>query len=131
MTYQIGELADKCGVNKETIRYYERMNLIDEPSRTNSGYRMYREESIKRIQFIKRMQTFGFSLKEIYKLLGVVDKDGSRCADMYEFVSKKLLEVDQQIKELQKVSFMLSDLKERCPNEKELHECPIIDTIID
>lgn len=130
MPYHIGELAEKCGVNKETIRYYERKYLIHEPPRTNSGYRIYEEDTVKRIHFIKRMQTFGFSLQEIDKLLGVVDKDDARCADMYEFVSGKLIEVEQQMTDMKRIAFMLSDLKERCPDEKEIHACPIIDTII-
>ncbi len=130
MPYRIGELAEKCEVNKETIRYYERKQLIHEPPRTNSGYRIYEEDTVKRIHFIKRMQTFDFSLLEIDKLLGVVDKDDARCADMYEFVSGKLIEVEQQMNDLKRISFMLKDLKERCPNEKELHACPIIETII-
>ncbi|MFZ3579549.1 Hg(II)-responsive transcriptional regulator [Virgibacillus sp. DJP39] len=130
MSYHIGELAEKCEVNKETIRYYERKHLIHEPPRTNSGYRIYEEDTVKRIHFIKRMQTFGFSLQEIDKLLGVVDKDDARCADMYEFVSGKLIEVEQQMNDLERISLMLKDLKERCPNEKELHACPIIETII-
>lgn len=89
MSYHISEFADKCDVNKETIRYYERKGLIQEPPRTKSGYRIYSENTVKRVGFIKRMQELGFSLNEIHKLLGVVDKDESRCADMFEFVSKK------------------------------------------
>ncbi|WP_026022938.1 MerR family transcriptional regulator, partial [Paenisporosarcina sp. TG20] len=70
MSYRISEFADKCGVNKETIRYYERKSLLQEPSRTDAGYRIYPEETVKRVGFIKRMQELGFSLNEIYKLLG-------------------------------------------------------------
>ncbi|QSB47730.1 Hg(II)-responsive transcriptional regulator [Parageobacillus toebii] len=131
MKYRIGELADKCNVNKETIRYYERKGLIKETSRTDSGYRMYSEETVKRIGFIKRMQELGFSLSEIHKLLGVVDKDEVRCADMYKFISQKIGEVQQRIKDLKRVENMLNQLKERCPNEEELHECPIIESLID
>jgi len=65
--YLISEMADKCGVNKETIRYYERLGLISEPSRTNAGYRIYPGETVNRIQFIKRMQDLGFSLAKIDK----------------------------------------------------------------
>lgn len=89
MELLISELAGKCGVNKETIRYYERKKLLQQPSRTHSGYRIYSENDVKRIKFIKRLQDLGFSLGEIYKLLGVVDNDEVRCRDMYEFVSKK------------------------------------------
>ncbi|OXS58466.1 MerR family mercuric resistance operon transcriptional regulator [Bacillus sp. V-88] len=130
MSFRIGEFADKCGVNKETIRYYERKNLLLEPSRTNSGYRIYSEDKVKRVGFIKRMQELGFSLNEIYKLLGVVDKDEVRCQDMFEFVSKKEEEVRKQIEDLKRIECLLKDLKKRCPDEKELHECPIIETLM-
>lgn len=131
VSYRISEFADKCDVNKETIRYYERKGLIQEPARTKSGYRIYSEDAVNRVGFIKRMQELGFSLNEIHKLLGVVDKDEARCPDMFEFVSKKAKEVQQQIKDLKRIEHMLKDLKERCPNQKELHECPIIETLID
>ncbi|MBT2701314.1 MerR family transcriptional regulator [Bacillus sp. ISL-40] len=87
--YRVSELAEKCNVNKETIRYYERVGLLKEPNRTNAGYRMYSEESVNRIKFIKRIQELGFTLAEISKLLGVVDKDDERCNDMYIFVVNK------------------------------------------
>jgi MerR family mercuric resistance operon transcriptional regulator len=83
MSYRISDFAKKCGVNKETIRYYEQKKLLLEPSRTNGGYRIYSDEDVKRVDFIKRLEDLGFSLSEIYKLLGVVDKDEARCEDRY------------------------------------------------
>lgn len=128
--YLIGELAEKCSVNKETIRYYERMGILSEPSRTDSGYRMYSNETVDRIRFIKRMQELGFSLSEIHKLLGVVDKDDERCVQMYDFVIKKINEVQMKIRDLKRIELMLFELKECCPDEKSLYECPIIETIM-
>src|SRR5690625_5194040 len=101
--YRISEFADKCGVNKETIRYYERKNLLKDPPRTESGYRIYSDDDVKRVGFIKRIQELGFSLSEIYKLLGVVDKDEVRCQDMFEFVSRKQEEVQKQIEDRKSV----------------------------
>ncbi|MFD2132205.1 Hg(II)-responsive transcriptional regulator [Pseudogracilibacillus auburnensis] len=129
MIYRISEFADKCGVNKETIRYYERKDLLKEPPRTESGYRIYSDDDVKRVGFIKRIQELGFSLSEIYKLLGVVDKDEVRCQDMFEFVSRKQEEVQKQIEDLKRIETMLDDLKQRCPDEKQLHSCPIIETL--
>ncbi|MTW87549.1 Hg(II)-responsive transcriptional regulator [Virgibacillus dakarensis] len=129
MIYRISEFANKCGVNKETIRYYERKNLLQEPYRTEAGYRMYSDDEVKRVGFIKRIQELGFSLSEIYKLLGVVDKNEVRCQDMFEFVSKKQEEVQKQIEDLKRIETMLDDLKQRCPDEKQLHSCPIIETL--
>jgi MerR family mercuric resistance operon transcriptional regulator len=129
MIYRISEFADKCGVNKETIRYYERKNLLQEPHRTEAGYRIYSYDDVKRVGFIKRIQELGFSLSEIYKLLGVVDKDEVRCQDMFEFVSKTKGSA-KQIEDLKgRIETMLDDLKQRCPDEKQLHSCPIIETL--
>lgn len=131
MPYHVGEIAKKCDVNKETLRYYERVGLIPEPSRTNAGYRKYPEETVNRLKFIKRMQDLGFSLAEIDKLLGVVDKDDDRCLDMYKFVVQKIEEVQKKIRDLKKIEQMLINLRERCPDDKSLHECPIIETLMD
>ncbi|KGA97950.1 MerR family transcriptional regulator [Alkalihalobacillus alcalophilus ATCC 27647 = CGMCC 1.3604] len=130
MSYRISAFAKKCGVNKETIRYYEKKNLLQEPLKTNAGYRIYSDEDVKRVGFIKRMQELGFSLSEIFTLLGVVDKE-VRCEDMFEFVSKKEEEVQKQIEDLKRIETMLKDLKRRCPDEKQLHACPIIETLIE
>lgn len=130
MKYRISELAERCGVNKETIRYYERIGLLSEPSRTPSGYRMYPEEFVNRLHFIKRMQDLDFSLAEINKLLGIVDKDNERCKDMNDFVVQKIDEVQKKIRDLKKIEHMLINLKDCCPDEKSLHECPIIETMM-
>src|SRR5699024_4724597 len=106
MIYRISEFADKCGVNKETIRYYESTNLLQEPQRTEAGYRIYSYDDVKSVEFIIRIQVLGFSLSEIYKLLGVVDKDEFRCQDMYEFVNKKQKEVQKQIEDLKRIETM-------------------------
>lgn len=106
MAYFISSFSEKCGVNKESIRYYERKNLLPEPDRTNSGYRVYSEEDVKRVKFIKHLQEIGFSLNEIYKLLGVVDKDEVRCQDMLEFISKKQKEAQKQIEDLKRIEMI-------------------------
>lgn len=129
--YRISELAKQCGVNKETIRYYERRKLLSPPARTEAGYRLYSEKEVNRIQFIKRLQQLGFSLTEIHQLLGVVDQDKERCANMYEFVSKKRNQLQRQIKDLQRMERVLQDLQHRCPDEKALYECPIIESLIE
>ncbi|WP_373230664.1 Hg(II)-responsive transcriptional regulator [Cohnella sp.] len=131
MEYRSGDISKLCNVNKETLRYYERKGLIHEPVRSDSGYRLYPEDTVTRILFIKRIQELGFTLSEIDKLLGVVDKDDVRCADMNDFVVQKLEDVQLKIRDLQRIECMLKDLKDRCPDEKAIHECPIIEALID
>lgn len=128
--YLISELAEKCGVNKETIRYYERVGLLKEPSRTNAGYRIYSEEIFNRIKFIKRIQGLGFTLSEISTLLGILDKDDERCKDMNNYVTDKIKEVQMKIKDLKRIEEMLFKLKERCPNDKSMYKCPIIESLV-
>lgn len=130
LRYRISEFAEKCGVNITTIRYYESVGLLSEPFKTNAGYRMFSEECINRIKFIKRMQGLGFTLAEIAKLLGVVDKDDERCNDMYNFVVEKIEEVQMKIEDLKRIEQMLFNLKESCSDEKALYECPIIETLM-
>lgn len=129
--YRISQLAKECNVNKETIRYYERLGVIPEPTRTDSGYRMYPEDMVQRIGFIKRMQDLGFTLQEIDKLLGVVDRDEVKCKDMYDFTDLKLREIQSKIDDLKKIERMLISLKEKCPENKEMFECPIIETLME
>lgn len=129
--YRISQLAKACNVNKETIRYYERLGLIPEPTRSDSGYRMYPEDMVQRIGFIKRMQDLGFTLQEIDKLLGVVDRDEVKCKDMYDFTVLKLREIQSKIQDLRKIERMLISLKEKCPENKEMFECPIIETLME
>ncbi len=130
MIYRISEFAEKCGVNKETIRYFERIGLIPEPDRTEKGYRMYSQQTVDRLNFIKRMQELGFTLNEIDKLLGVVDRDETKCRDMYDFTVLKIEDIQRKIEDLKRIEKMLTDLKARCPENKDIYECPIIETLM-
>lgn len=130
MAYRIGELAEKCNVNKQTVRYYERIGLIPPPARNHSGYRSYPKDMVERLNFIKRMQELGFTLSEVDRFLGVVDKDKVRCRNMYEFTVEKISEIEQKINDLIRIKSLLNDLKEKCPVEKDLYECPIIETLM-
>jgi MerR family mercuric resistance operon transcriptional regulator len=131
MEILIGDLAQESKVNKETIRYYERLGLIPKPDKNKSGYRIYPIEMVDRILFIKRMQDLGFTLNEIDKLLGVVDRNDTKCMDMYEFTVSKLEDIQQKIKDLKRIKQMLMDLKNRCPENKDIYGCPIIEILME
>lgn len=130
MGLRIGQLAGRTHVNKETIRYYERLGLIPIPSRTGKGYRLYTAQTVDRVNFIKKMQRLGFTLNEIDKLLGVVDHNEVKCRYIYDFTVNKISEIQRKIEELNKLEKMLVDLKERCPENKEIYECPIIESLM-
>ena len=104
-----GKLAKLTSINKETIRYYERIGLIQEPPRgKSSGYRQYPQEVITRISFIKRAQTLGFSLNEIAEILSLRHKPGSSFKDIETKVEMKLSEIEKKIASLKAMKQALS-----------------------
>ncbi len=96
----IGKLAEAVGVNVQTVRYYERLGLLPEPVRTESGYRVYGERALKRLRFIKQAQALGFSLTEIKTVLELSHESQRPCPSVRKLVREKLAEVDQQLKVL-------------------------------
>ena len=126
----ISELAKNAGVNIETIRYYERLGLISEPPRTESGYRIFSPEVIQRIKFIKRSQDLGFSLSEINKLLTLTESEGFSCWEVRQFASQKLEEIELKIRDLQNIKSVLQDLSSKC-SEGSINGCPIIERLLE
>jgi len=124
------ELAKNAGVNVETIRYYERLGLISQPPRTESGYRIFSPEVIRRIRFIKRSQDLGFTLEEIHKLLTLTDSERFSCWEVKQFASQKLEEIELKIRDLQNIKSVLQDLSSKC-NEGSINGCPIIERLLE
>src|SRR5712664_1058732 len=94
------QLANEGGVNIETIRYYERHGLLPKPPRTRSGYRVFSNDAVTRLRFIKRSQELGFSLKEVKELLTLRVRQGSGCADVRQKAEAKIVDVDGKIRHL-------------------------------
>ena len=94
------QLAREGGVNVETIRYYERHGLLPKPPRTPSGYRVFSEDAVTRLRFIKRSQELGFSLHEVKDLLTLRARQGSGCADVRRKAEAKIADVDEKIRRL-------------------------------
>ena len=94
--YQIGELAKACGINHDTLRFYEKNALLTPSHRSESGYRLYTEKDKEILQFILRAKSVGFTLAEIRELLSIeIDKANNACADVKVLVDTKLSEVEK------------------------------------
>jgi len=119
----ISRAAREAGVNVETIRYYERLGLIARP-RAVSGYRVYPEETIRRLQFIKSAQRLGFSLKEVAELAGLA-RTGVTCDQMCSRVENKLREIDQHVRKLTALRNELAGLIDCSPREGSFEECKV------
>ncbi|MBN4080054.1 MerR family DNA-binding protein [Beggiatoa alba] len=121
-TLTIGRLARAAGVNIETIRYYQRVKLIIEPVKPQTGYRQYSLDMVERLQFIKRAQKLGFSLKEISELLEMGD---GHCSDIRRRAEEKRRMINKQIEDLSTLRNTLDKLIHSCNNSSQTH-CPIV-----
>ena len=123
-----GKVASLSSVNKETLRFYERKGLIDEPDRNESGYRLYNHETVKRIKFIKNAQNMGFTLKEINELLSLKAETNFQCRDIREKAERKIKQVNNKIHDLIKIKDALEELASVCRLNKSTGECPILES---
>ena len=123
----IGGVAKAAGVNVETIRYYQRLKLLEEPSRPPGGVRRYAEAAVARVHFIKRAQELGFSLAEIHRLLRLGDPQS--CGEARALASEKLALVQSRVADLQRLRGVLQELIGRCDRRRGKVACPIIESL--
>lgn len=126
-TLTIGKLAKACDVKIDTVRYYERKGLINPIDLTESGYRVYNEESVKRLKFIRKAQSLGFILEEIKELLELHDIPEADCAEVQKRAEQKVAEIEERVNDLETMKLGLEELASFCPGKgKPLSECSII-----
>lgn len=124
------EVADKADVNPETLRYYERKELIPKPPRSDGGIRLYDDGYVDRLRFIDRAKELGFTLAEIKGLLDLRVDDEATCRDVKAEANAKLEEVEAKLRDLRRIRDALDTLAEACDGEaKPTSECPILDAM--
>ena len=122
----IGELSRRSGVNIETIRYYERINVLPAPPRTANGRRVYGPAETRTLAFIRRSRELGFTLDEIRTLLALSAGSGQgACAEVSELATGHLAKVRAKIDDLRKMESVLADAVRRC-DAGEAPGCPLI-----
>jgi DNA-binding transcriptional MerR regulator len=99
--FRIGEAAAHAGVSPDTLRYYERRGALPKPARTTAGYRLYSEEAVARVHFVRNALRFGFSLKQIARFAQSRDAGQPPCREVRAAAERILTEMDRQIEELQ------------------------------
>ena len=123
------EFAKQGGINPESIRFYEKQGLLRKPPRTASGYRMFAPDDVRRVRFIKRAQEVGFTLKEIKELLELRFDPGTSCAAMRQRTEAKVTDIEQKIRDLQRMKKVLARLTTACPGRGTLTGCPILESL--
>ncbi len=125
----IGQVARQADVGVETVRFYERQGLLNEPPRRESGYRQYPEDVVARLRFIKRAKELGFSLKEIKELLTLRVDPTMTCAEVRSKAQAKIADVEEKIQALQKIKKALVKLTTVCRGRGPTSECPILEAL--
>ena len=122
----IGRLAAQANVSVDTVRYYERAELLPSPSRTASGYRTYPAVTVERLRFIRRAKDLGFSLDEIRDLLALSDQRGTGVSEIREIAARRLADVETRLIELSRLRDGLKQLVDACPGHGDPGVCPIV-----
>ena len=124
----IGEAAAASGVSAKMIRHYEEQGFVPKAGRTVAGYRVYRENDVHALRFIRRARDLGFSLREIKELLGLWHNRRRASADVKRMAEKHVKELDQKIAEMQAMRRTLVNLTEHCHGDAR-PDCPILDDL--
>ncbi|EOY65284.1 Zn(2+)-responsive transcriptional regulator [Klebsiella pneumoniae] len=113
--YRIGELAKLADVTPDTIRYYEKQQMMDHDIRTEGGFRLYSDNDLQRLRFIRYARQLGFTLEAIRELLSIrIDPEHHTCQESKGIVQARLSEVEARIKELQTMRRSLQRLNDAC-----------------
>ena len=113
--YRIGELARLANVTPDTVRYYEKQQMIDHEVRTEGGFRLYTDNDLQRLRFIRYARQLGFSLESIRELLSIrIDPEHHTCQESKSVVQARLDEVEARIQELQAMQRSLQRLNDAC-----------------
>lgn len=122
----IGQLARQSGVRVETIKFYQRRGLIEQPPRPESGFRKYSPETVRQIRSIRRAKELGFSLQEIGELLDLRVTPGTSCREIKARAETKLADIQQKQRDLERMETILRQLAETCQGRGPLSDCPIL-----
>lgn len=124
----IGQLADATQTKVETIRYYERIGLLEEPARTAGNYRAYSADHLARLSFIRRSRDLGFTLEEVRALIGLADRKGHSCKEVDAIARRHLVDVERKIADLRALKRQLTSVVESCQRGV-VDDCKILEAL--
>ncbi len=127
---KIGELAERCGVSRDTLRFYERVGLLEPPRRTASGHRVYDEEAVQRMELIRRSQQLGLTLEDIRALLRLKDLPAREaCEQIAGRLRARIAAIDQQLSTLRSFRRKLAENLALCDNAPP-GVCPVVERLM-
>lgn len=123
------ELAERAGVNPQTLRYYERRGLLMPPDRSSSGYREYQADALARLRFIKRAQALGFTLDDAEELLHLADGGPPACDAARTLAATRLADIETRVADLVRMRDSLAELVTRCELPRADRACTLLQTL--
>ncbi|WP_343733036.1 Cd(II)/Pb(II)-responsive transcriptional regulator [Duganella sp.] len=128
---RIGELAKRTGCDVETIRFYEKSGLLDEPVRTVSGYREYQGVHLERLQFIRHCRSLQLGLQDIRTLLDLQAKPSAGCEHVNALLDQHIAAIQAQMAALRTLETQLFNLRHKCNKPHSIEECGILQNLAD
>jgi len=129
---QIGQISKQAGVSIDAIRFYERNGLLSPPPRSDGGFRLYSSSHLSALQFVRNLQTLGFSLNEIREFLTLRSNDLRACSEVRKMLDHKLRDINGKRVALAKLEAELKDALAKCnsqlrrPRAKQNGRCPVL-----
>ena len=123
----VGRAAERVGLPVKTVHYYESIGLVT-PARKHNGYRDYDETSVRKLAFVQRARSLGFSIDECRSLLSLYEDRARASKDVKAIATAKLADIERKIAELESLRQALSHLVERCHGD-DRPDCPILDDL--
>ncbi len=128
--YTIGKVAARLAVTADTLRYYEKNGLITPTSKTAAGYRLYNEDVVRRVRFIKQAQSCGLTLSDIRQLLTLKHSANFHCKHVHNLAIERRFKIKQKLTALQAMLNTLDGLIENCDGgEMSIDNCTILETL--
>ncbi|SAL53771.1 MerR family transcriptional regulator [Caballeronia turbans] len=124
----IGEAARASGVTAKMIRYYESVGLLNPVGRTSSGYRVYGDQEVHALRFVRQARRLGFLVEDIRKLLALWQDRSRASAEVKSIALEHVAELDRRIAELTEMRDTLSHLAAHCHGDTR-PDCPILDNL--
>lgn len=127
--YTISQLAQSVGVPTTTLRYYERIGLLEPEDRSQGNYRLYSDESLRRLKFIRAAQAIGFTLEDVKTLLDCGDETKPTCEAVQTLIEERLAEIEHRLKDLRHVQRVLKTALAKCQESERDGQCYVIETL--
>lgn len=122
------EIAKKLGLDAETVRFYEKQDMISKPHRLSNGYREYNEEHLVELKFIQHCRSLGISLEEIRILKGIQDQPVD-CSQVNEIIEHNISLIEVKMRELKSLKSQLTYLSESCKSTVDVKNCAIVKSL--